>query len=218
MNRLLLVFLSVVVAAAVIGGAIYYRYAHPLAIATQPTTLAATAPLTKPTTVAIKQKPPRGPTTQLLDILHAANAKYPTTQRLHTALDLKYAARIALADPLYLDTQGNLWITRADAPETFNFLKAAASETATHVVRDVVVFVLWDSTENGKWLPHLVVKDPDPKGGYQLVDYEGRRALSDWYGFDWARALVLPGRRGDKDRVVCPTTTGVCAFAFDEAP
>ncbi|MDB5321327.1 MAG: hypothetical protein JWN40_2958, partial [Phycisphaerales bacterium] len=218
MSRLLTVFLSIVIAAGVIGGAIYYRYAHPLVTATQPTTLAATVPASKPATLAVKVKPPRGPATQLLDILRLADPKYPTTQRLHTPLDLKYAARIPLADPLYLDNQGNLWITRADAPEQFNFLKAGASDSGTHIVRDAVVFVLWDSTENGKWLPHLVVKNASPAGGYQLVDYEGRRNLADPYGFDWSRALVLPGRRGEKERIVVPTATGACAFAFDDTP
>ena len=218
MKRLPLVFLSILVAAAAIGGAAYYRYTHPLSRADLPATTPATTQTTKPATaLAVKRKPATGPATQLLDIVRAGDPKYPTTQRLESALDLRYAAHIVLADPVHLDTQGNLWITRDDAPEQFNFLKASESETATHVVRDAVVFVLWSSTENGKWLPYLIVKNRSG-AGYQLVDYEGRRTLADPYGFDWGRALVLPGRQGEAQHIVVPTATGVCAFAFEQTP
>jgi hypothetical protein len=215
MRRVTVVLSSVVVAAAVIGGAAYYRYTHPIAPIVIATT--ATAPASRPaTTVAAKRKAPPGPATQILDIVRATDPTYPTTQRLDSALDLRYAARIVLNDPVYLDNQGNLWVTRADGPEKFNFLKASESETATHVTRDAVVFALWSSSENGKWLPQLIVKNRGGKG-YQLVDYDGRRELADPYGFDWERALVLPGRRGEKQRIIVPTATGVCAFSFDEA-
>src|SRR6266704_5705599 len=217
MSRFALFLVSVLIAAAVSAGAAYYRYTHPLIPSTQPAT-ASTLPTTKPaTTLAAKSSSIRGPTTQLLDILRADDPKYPTTQRLDAPLDLRYAARVILDDPVYLDNQSNLWITRPDAPEPFNFLKASAGSTATHVVRDQVVFVLWTSTENGKWLPHLIVKNPSGDG-YQLVDYDGRRTLPDPHHFDWSRALVLYGRRSEKEYIVVPTATGVCAFRFDQPP
>jgi hypothetical protein len=215
MSRFALFLVSFLIAAAVIAGAAYYRYTHPIVQATQPTTIASTLPTTKPATTLAAKSKTRGPTTQLLDILRVNDPKYPTTQRLDEPLDLRYAARIVLDDPVYLDNQSNLWITRPDAPEPFNFLKAAASSTATHVVRDQVAFALWTSTENGKWLPHLIVKNPAGEG-YQLVDYDGRRTLADPHHFDWSRALVLYGRRGEKEHIVVPTATGVCAFTFDQ--
>jgi len=215
MNRALIVLLSLLVVAGIIGGAAYYRYRHPLVATSRPTTT--TAPVTQPATVEARAKPKPHPTTQILDILRAKDPKYPTTQRLDDSLDLKYAARILLSDPVYLDVQGNLWITRPDAPADFNFIKAASSDTATHVVRDVVVFVLWDATDNGKWLPHLVVKPPQSKG-YELVDYDGRRPLADPHHFDWSRALALQGPPGEPAHIVVPTATGACAFAFGDDP
>lgn len=215
MGRVPLIFLSLLLASAVIVAAAYYRYTHPLVVVT-PATVASTHRATAPTTVAVtKHKAVRGPATQVLDIVRELDPKYPTTQRLDFALDLRYAARVVLSDPVYLDTQGNLWITRADAPADFNFLKASQSETATQVIRDEVVFVLWTSSDHGKWLPHLVVKNPSGPG-YELVDYDGRRKLADVYGFDWDRALILPGRVGEQPHIVVPTTTGACAFTFDQ--
>ena len=229
MNRIPLVLCSLLIAAAVIGAAAYYRYTHPLAVATtRPTTLAATLPDTQPTTAASKPQAARGPTTQLLDILRLADPKYPTTQRLATAVDIKYAARFTIDSPAFLDYISHLWVTRPDAPATFDFDKAGASETATHVVRDQVVFVLWTTTavrsptgrsKGSKWSPHLIVKAVPPLTGYVLVDETGRRALRDPFGFHWERALVLQGRhRDDPDHIVVPTDRGACAFAFDDAP
>jgi hypothetical protein len=216
MNRLRLVLVSLLLAAVVIGGAAYYRYKNPLAVATNPSPASqqATAPTT---TQVVKNKPEKGPATQLLDIVRASDPKYPTTQPLDTPLDLRYAARIVLNDPVHLDNQGNLWITRADAPANFNFLKASASPTATHVVRDEVVFVQWAGTDNNLWLPNLVVRDPDGDG-YALVDYTGRRPLDDPFGFKWDKALILLAPVGAKSRIVVPTASGVCAFTFDQPP
>ncbi len=215
MGRVPLIFLSLLLASAVIVAAAYYRYTHPLVVA-GPATVASTHRAAAPATVvAVKHKAVRGPATQVLDIVRELDPKYPTTQRLDFSLDLRYAARVVLSDPVYLDTQGNLWITRADAPADFNFLKASQSETATQVIRDEVVFVLWTSSDHGKWLPRLVVKNRSG-AGYELVDYDGRRKLADVYGFDWERALILPGRAGEQPNIVVPTTTGACAFTFDQ--
>jgi hypothetical protein len=218
MNRLSVVLGSVVIAVLVIGTAAYYRYTHPLVATSRPATPATNSSASRTTTTHAHTKPAPGPTTQLLDILRLKNPRYPTTQRLDTALDLRYAARLVLDDPAYLDDQGNLWITRPDAPEPFNFLKASASNTATHVTRDRVVFVYWSQTENGLWLPNLVVRAPGGKGGYQLVNHDGRRPLPDSFGFRWDRALVLGGANRAKDRIVVPTASGACAFAFDASP
>jgi hypothetical protein len=218
MNRLSVVLSSVGIAVLVIGAAAYYRYTHPLVATTRPATAPSTAPVSQPAASVARAKPAPGPTTQLLDILRAANPRYPTTHRLDTALDLRYAARIILADPVHLDNQGNLWITRPDAPDPFNFLKASAGNTATHITRDRVVFVYWSQTENGLWLPNLVVRAPDGNPGYQLVNHEGRRPLPDPFGFQWDRALVLGGINRAKDRLVVPTASGACAFAFDASP
>src|SRR4051812_43870662 len=186
-RRLPLVFCSLLIAVAVIGAPAYSRYPPPIAATPGPTTLAAATTTAPATTQVVKRKIERGPTTQLLDIVRLDDPKYPTTQRLDTPLDLRYAARIVLSAPVYLDTQGNLWLTRPDAPATFNFLKAASSETATHLVRDEVVFVLWTQTDNGLWIPHLIVRNQSVGGdeGYELVDYDGRRPLPDPYGFKW---------------------------------
>src|SRR5438552_19023662 len=117
MSRFALFLVSVLIAAAVIAGAAYYRYTHPLMQSTQPAT-ASTLPTTNPaTTLAAKSKAVRGPTTQLLDILRADDSKYPTTQRLDAPLDPRYAAPAVPAHPVYPDTHSNLSITRPDAPE-----------------------------------------------------------------------------------------------------
>ncbi|HEY7115073.1 MAG TPA: hypothetical protein VH475_00720 [Tepidisphaeraceae bacterium] len=215
MKRLPLLLLSVLVVVAVIAGAAWFRYTHPLRAATRPATFASTTPATRATTRLAQNEP--HPTTQLLDILRADDPKYPTTQRLDDALDMRYAARVVLDDPLYLDNQGYLWITRPDAPADFNFLRASATDTATQLLRDRVCFAWWSPTENGLWLPHLVVKNPAGRG-FQLLDYDGRRSLQDSLGFRWDRALVLGGVRGAKDRIIVPTATGVCAFTFDQSP
>lgn len=216
MKRLPLVLLAVAITVTVIAVAAWYRYTHPIIVTTQP----ATAPLakaTRPATTRLTARKTTGPATQLLEIVRAANPGYPTTQRLEEGLDLKYAARILLDSPVHLDGQGYLWLTRADAPDPFPFLQAGKAQAATLVTRDRVEFVLWSPTENGLWMPHLVVRHPDG-AGWQLVDYQGQRDLPDTLGFHWERAVVLYGPRGVKDRIVVPTNTGVVAFTFDQPP
>ena len=219
MKRSHLILLSTLIAIAVIAVAAWYRITHPPVAATLPATHPAT--VTATTAVAVKKPKTRGPTTQLLDILRAENPRYPTTQRLDSPLNLKYAAHAVVRDPVYLDLRGNLWITRPDAPAEFDFLKAGQTDTATHLVRDVVRFVLWSTTAPDRrgqraWLPHLVVDSP--AGGFDLLDPTGRRHLPDTLGYRWARAQVLPDPRTGRARIVVPTATGICAFAFDDDP
>ncbi len=214
MKRIHLILLCTLVVIGIIAGSGYYRYTHPIA-QTQPATAPATRAATAATTraVAKKEKPP---TSQLLDILRADNPLYPTTQRLDGPLDLRYAAHAIVGDPIYLDLQGNLWIARFDAPAAFDFSKARRGGTATHVLREVVRFVLWSADERGLSTPHLVV-DSSSGAGFDLLDAEGRRALPDALGFAWERAQVLYAPRGVKDRVLVPTATGICAFTFDQS-
>src|SRR5688572_23811386 len=216
MKRSQLILLSILIAVGVIAAAALYRYYHPLTGATGPT-VAATQ--TQPATTQVAAKPvrkPRGPATQLLDIARADDPKYPTTRRLDEKLDLKYAAHVPLVGPVYLDYYGYLWITRPDAPETFDFTKATKTAAATHVVREQVVFVYWAPNEGGLLLPHLIVKSRSAGAPYELVDYDGRRPLADPHGFDFKRALVLygPGQGQRRDRIIVPTKTGVAAFHF----
>ena len=204
-------WISIVIAVLAIALAAYFRAARPPQPASQPTapatTLAATIPATVPTTA------PRGPTTRLLDVARADHPGYPTTQRLPDALDLRYADRLILKDPVHLDLMGNLWITRLDGPERFDFLKAAAAPDSTLVTAHRVAFVLWMVNDSGKALPGLICRTDE---GFELVDYDGVRKLPDPHGFDFGRAVVL--YTPEKPYVVVPTRTGVCAFQFHQDP
>lgn len=208
MNRLALIAVSVLAAASVIGFAAWYRYAHPIMAVTQPATTQ-TANAARPATSRMVAKKTTGPATQLLEILRSRNPGYTTTRRLEEGLALKYAARILVDSPVFVDGQGYLWLTRHDAPEPFDFLKASKAQAGTQVIRETVVFVHWSQTENGMWMPHLVVKNPHGQG-WQLLDYQGRRDLPDTMGLQWDRAVVLHGR------IVVPTRFGVLAFSFDQ--
>ena len=228
MKRSHLIVLSILLAIGALVAAAMYRYSHPPIVAiTGPATAPATAPASAPTSRAVAKKE-RGPTTQLLDILRAERPRYPTTQRLDAPVSLKYAAHAVIRDPIYLDLQGNLWITRADGPAEFDFHSATRTDTATHVMRDVVRFVLWSVEEPSAaaalrvpgrkpspWVPHVVVQ---AASGFDLVDADGRRHLPDSLGFKWDRAQVLYAAAGAKDQIIVPTATGICAFAFSDSP
>jgi hypothetical protein len=220
MKRAHLILLSILIAVAAIAVAAMYRYYHPLAPATR-AVFAATQ--SQPATTQLAAKParkPRGPATQILDIARADDPKYPTTRPLDEKLDLKYAAHVPVSNHIYLDYYGHLWITRPDAPDTFDFTKAIKEQTATHVVRDQVVFVYWAPNDAGTLLSYLIVKSRTAEAPYELVDYDGRRPLADPHGFDFSRALVLygPGQGQRRDRIIVPTKTGVAAFHFHHSP
>jgi hypothetical protein len=225
MTRGRVILISLLLAIAAITAAALYRYYHPLTPATQPA-VAATGLSPASTRLATKIKRQRGPATQLLDMARADDPKYPTTARLDETLDLKYAAHIPLKSPVYLDVGfypnfgPQLWITRPDAPASFDFKKAAQSQTATQAIRDQVVFVYWGLNDASAATPHLVVRGHSADAPYELVDEEGRRPLPDPHGFNWSRATVLrgPGEGPRRDRIVVPTRSGVAAFAFDQTP
>jgi hypothetical protein len=225
MKRGHLILVSALIAIGAITAAALYRYYHPLAPATRPA-VAATQVTPASTQLTVRARKPKGPATQLLDIARAENPKYPTTTRLDESLDLKYAAHIRLPSPVHLDTGffpnfgPQLWITRPDAPADFDFAKAWQTQTATHVVREHVVFVYWGLSDAGFAVPHLVVRGHSARSPYELVDHDGRRPLADPHGFVWSRALVLrgPGEGPRRDRIMVPTRSGVAAFAFDDTP
>src|SRR5205085_9197915 len=127
---------------------------------TSPTTrVAATVPTTKSALVV----------RSYMDLVRAMYPNFPATQPLAWPTSLEEAARLVIADPIYLERlgdRGDVWITRADAPATADVLKSATDDQI-HVTRETVVFAHWMPDEKNKWHPYLICQKSD--GSYEML-------------------------------------------------
>ncbi len=179
---------------------------QPVAVAqaTQPSTI----PTSAPTTSVSK---PRSRT--YMDVVLAAYPRFPTTQPLGIPLDLTEAARLMLPDPLYLDTIGQLWITREDADQTPSVLKRANKEQ-THVLGERVVFVHRSPDDRGVWQPSIIVARDG--GGFELISIAGRQDLRSNHEYEWDRAFSWISNT--VNAIVVPTRGGISIFRPDRRP
>ena len=175
------------------------------------TTAATTQADTQPATARAAKgpKPPPPPPTHYLEVVRAYHPRMPETQPLAVPLDLSQAARLTLAEPLYLSPRGDLWITRPDAAPTPAVLARAAKEQGnqlTLTTREQVLFAHWTPQEKGPWTFTLVVRGAD--GRDEVVTQSRRTPIADGRTYHWERAMDW----GEK--VVVATGTGVSVFYF----
>lgn len=195
----------------VIAGGTWYALRQPQrtpAPSTQPTVVVpASAPAaTLPTTREIALLPPA-------TYLELARSLYPsiTQQELLTVpLDLSEAAHIRLDDPVFVCGRGDLWITRADAPETSTVLSKSYDEQ-THLVRERIEFVWWRDDGQGNWSAWIVAKTLT---GYEWIGgNKSRLAMPTDEVLDWRRTILW----GD-DALVVPTNRGVAIVRIKPTP
>jgi hypothetical protein len=134
-----------------------------------------------------------------MDVVLATHRGFPTTQPLGVPLDLDYAARVVLDDPIHLCSRRDLWITRPDGLPAAAILDEASREQ-THVIQETVLYVHWTRTDGGSWSPALVC--PGEGGSApELVTADGRIPLPareyDWpAAMSWGKRLIVPSARG----------------------
>jgi hypothetical protein len=162
-----------------------------------------TAPTTRP--IAPKPKPQ-----DFMDVIRLHDPDFPTTQPLAIPLSLAEAAKIVIPDPIYLDSVGELWITRSDADSTTKVL-ATANDRSTHVTRENVEFVHRWPDEKGVWQPQLICRSSS--GNYEIVTQTSRQDIPPTdHVFDWSRAFSW------NDAIVVPSDRGISILRPDRRP
>jgi len=200
-QKKMLVVPVVIVAAIAIAWGIWHNPRPPDVIdSNYPLPTSATAPTSAPST---KPNPP----TDFLGIVHDAYPEFPATQPLAIPAELHEGARLILHEPIYLDSLGELWITRADAPPTPKVLKNAGDDQV-HLTREYVVFVHHVLDDAGQWQPQIVCTDSD--GNVVLISADMRLNLGKRFAYRWA--LAFDWNSTANEGFVVPTDTGVSVF------
>ncbi|QOV87822.1 hypothetical protein [Humisphaera borealis] len=161
--------------------------------------------------------PSTEPTTKpaVASYLAVVRERYPTlpaTQPLAVPLALRESAHIILTEPVYLDDQGHLWITRHDGDDiesaTRNFTPGPDSE---HVVRQSVRFVWWLPDRAQNFSPRVVTGASS--GGAELVLPYRRLPMGTRNDYRWDRARSWVDNQ--VQRLIVPTGHGVSVFTFE---
>jgi hypothetical protein len=162
----------------------------------------ATLPTAAPT-------PPKPKLRDLMDVVLLHDPNFPTTQPLMAPVSLNESAKIVIPDPIFLDSIGELWITRSDAESTSAVLKLA-NDQSTHVIRENVVFVQRWPDEKGIWQPQLICRKND--GHFEIVTQTSRQDIGSEHAFDWSRAFSW------NDVIVVPSDRGISILRPDRRP
>ncbi len=190
------------IAAVMIGGLSLHKWLGEERIRPVPSQEAAsTQPQQQPAAPSAGESPKN-----LVDLVRRRYPNYPATQPLDDSMPLAYAGHLAIDEPVHLDSQGYLWITRADAePATVVLAKRPAQGVI--FTREQVHFVHWSANENRQWLPSLVC--PSASGdGFDLVTANSRQAIGSTKDFQWAAATSWNGR------IVVPTSRGLSLLSI----
>jgi hypothetical protein len=192
-------------AAALSTGTIWWALARP----TSRLDTKAPAPATTTTVAATSQAASTTPAapTDFLSLVHAEYKDFPATQPLMIPADLPQSARLILAEPIYLDSVGELWITRSDAPPLPTVLKTAGDDQV-HLLRERVLFVHRALDDAGNWQPQIVVGNGD--GGFSLCIANARLDLGRRYHYHWDRAYDWNSTTNEG--FVVPTDGGISIF------
>lgn len=194
-----------------VAGGIYWAIRSPgrkapiaLPPASRPTTTVAVAPATAPAL----PKP-----VDYMGVVRHSYPDFPTTQPLLIPVAMNEAARLLIKDPIFLDTNGELWITRADAEPTSTMFKGV-QERSSHVLKEHVVYVHRAPDDTHVWQPRLICKKED--GSYEIVTRSGRRDIQPKRNFQWHRAFSW--NNGSESSIVVPTDRGVSIIRPDRLP
>lgn len=171
------------------------------------TTPATTRAATKPTTAAAEKKK-----FTYLEVARAARPALAEVEPVVIPVTLKEAARFTVSAPVYLDVEGHLWITQADAPAGEEISRQAMEQSENeHVLRDRVVFAWWIPDRSGQWVPLLIV--PANSGsGLQFVTPTRRTPFGHRSDYHWAKARVW--NEGNTHRLAVPTEHGISVFTY----
>lgn len=177
---------------------------RPPASATAPATRPATTPDTAPATEPAAKT--------YLDVIRDIYPALPATQPLDVPVSLREAAHLVLKDPVFLDEQGHLWITRSDGADAGTEARTAGESSHNeHVVREEVLFAWWLPDQSGGFAPRIVTRSdagtPEMIVPSRLLPMGAR----DDYRWDRARSWVDQ----DEQRLIVPTRQGVSVFTFD---
>lgn len=145
------------------------------------------------------------------DVLRAAYPAFAATQPLETPVAIRESAHIILKDPVHLDEQGHLWITRPDGEpaetETRDVARVADNE---HVVREPVLFVWWVPDRKQNYMPRVITAGDG--GAAEMIVPSRRWTLGKRPDYQWRRAKSWAD--GQDYRLIVPTAHGVSIFTY----
>jgi hypothetical protein len=183
------------------GVAVFFANRHPKPIAAIGR-LTTTQPASQPTVKHAAK--PKYPT--YMELVRKQNPSVAATQPLDSPLEISDSAHLVLHDPVFMDSTGNLWITRADGQPTAKALVKPA-ESEDHVIQDRPIFVHWSLDDTGNWAAAVVVRG---KGaGYDIITKTNRRHLADDRHYKWETAFSILGK------IVVTTEVGVSVFDIE---
>ena len=159
--------------------------------------LPSTRPVVATTLPASRPAPPKP--MAYLDAVHAADARVAADKFLDMPVSLDDAARLRLDGPIYLDTTGHLWITRAGAAPVTQTLGHWVDSGPT-MLREQPVFVHWENDAGSAFTPTVICRAGD---GFDFFTSAGIRHWSCSTGCDWSHAFSFG------EHVVIPTSAGV---------
>ena len=143
-----------------------------------------------------------------LDAVRAADAHVVVDKLLDMPVLLDDAARLRMSGPIYLDTSGHLWITRAGAAPVSQLL-AHWTDTGPTVLRERPVFVHWANDAAGAFVPTIIFPSGD---GYDFIiattvhHWAGPRNCDWTHAFSFGEHLVIPTPAGVTVLDVSPTS------------
>jgi hypothetical protein len=172
----------------------------PLPPIARPTPSTTSAPATIAST---EPQPPH----DFMSLVLQAYPEFPSTQPLPIPAELHEGARLILHDPIYLDSFGDLWITRPDAPPTQKIFKSITDDQV-HLTREHVLFVHHFLDDSQEWQPQIIA--PDADGSFVLISADSRLNLGKRYAYHWDRAFDWNSTTNEG--FVVPTDTGVSIF------
>lgn len=183
----------------------------------KPEPAAPVPPSTAPATQPAETQPTSRPATEpapatYLDVIRSRYPTLPATQPLTISLTLRESAHVVLPDPVVLDEQGHLWITRSDGIEAATITRRYGPSTDTeHVVRESVLFVWWIPDRTQTFAPHVIARRSD--GQAELIVASNRWPIGSRSDYRWDRARSWAD--GQVHRLIVPTRTGLSVFTFE---
>jgi hypothetical protein len=174
-----------------------------------------TTPATTPATTQAAIKPATAPVVKpigYLDVARAARPALAECEPLIVPVTLKEAARFQLSEPVLLDAQGHLWITRHDGQAGEAAVRQAMDQSENeHVVKERVLYVWWVPDRARDWLPLLIVRRSDGDGA-AIVSNSSRHRIGRRSDYRWDRARSWV--EGNVQRLAVPTSHGISVFTF----
>lgn len=174
-----------------------------------------------------------------MQLVRTTDPDFPTTQPRAIPLDnLSDVARIKFDLPIYLDPQGDLWISHPDGAAIAPVLQQLAQaeqrsrdshparravqsdeteiDKQCHITRNRVVFAYLTQDEQGETHRQVIVRHRDGSG-YELVSSDGRIEIGTrGRNYDWSRAAWA--WRTNDSYLIVPADDGISIFRPQQRP